>query len=157
VKQNESVVKKTIAIIGATDKMGTAVAKELVTGPYHLLLLGDDADCLDHLLGELNAIAPGTDAEVVHCMIDASWEADIIILAIPLCEENKIAVKIREVATGKTVISIADSDGEMTTQELKERLPYSKVIRALCAPLKEAPYVPVINGKPVSTFIGLLN
>ncbi|MBC8033655.1 MAG: hypothetical protein H7Y03_05880 [Chitinophagaceae bacterium] len=150
-------MKKTIAIIGADDKMGTAVAKELVTGPYHLLLLGSNVTCLGQLLNELQMIFPGTDAEVLHCFVDASWEADIIILATAFAVEDSLIARIREVATGKTVIVLVNDDEELAIGQLTERLSYSKVIRAVSAPLKEAPYIPVIDGKPVRVFIEMID
>lgn len=137
--------------------MGTAVAKELVTGPYRLLLMGNDvnkAACLEHLLAELKSIAPDAEVEVLDCLVDASWEADIIILVVAVCKEKEIAAMIKEVATGKLVIRIADA-GEEAEEELCTELPYSKVIKVRCEPLQEVPYVPVVDGMPVRAFIEL--
>lgn len=46
-----------------------------------------------------------SDAEVVTCLTDAGWEADILILTVPIPAENEIADKIMEVANQKIVIS----------------------------------------------------
>ncbi len=151
-------MKKTISIIGANDKMGTAVAKELVTGPYRLLLMGNEVDkaaCLEHLLTELKGIAPDAEVEVLDCLVDASWEADIIILVVAVCKEKEIAAMIKEVATGKLVIRITDAGEEAEAEELYTGLPYSKVIKVRCEPLQEVPYVPVVDGMPVRAFIEL--
>lgn len=46
-----------------------------------------------------------SDAEVVTCLTDAGWQADILILTVPILTENEMADKIKEVANQKIVIS----------------------------------------------------
>ena len=65
---------------------------------------------------------------------DACWEADIIISTVPCCEEKQLAEKIKQVATGKIVISLGGASVEGTARaesELQQLLPYSKVVRTL--------------------------
>ncbi|GAC1429585.1 MAG: hypothetical protein NVSMB7_06150 [Chitinophagaceae bacterium] len=64
----------------------------------------------------------------MQCCNDASWEADIIILAVD--KPMEIAPKIEEVATRKIVINIVS--GAYLLEELQEFLPFSKVINREC-------------------------
>src|SRR4051812_12633162 len=99
--------KKTIAILGATGNMGSAIARALSKNSrYRLLLMSRDEKKLVDLKLELEK--SGTEAYALSCVTEASWEADIIILATPYEAEKEIAQKIREVAVGKIVISISN-------------------------------------------------
>src|SRR6476661_2147006 len=100
--------KQTIAIIGATGNMGSAIAKAIAKGNNRLLLKGSRQDVLDTLVDDIKANNKGADVQAALCPTEAGWEADIIILAVPYQAEKEIAPKIREVANQKIVISIAN-------------------------------------------------
>src|SRR5688572_3856492 len=100
--------KQTIAIIGATGNMGSAIAKSLSKGNYRLLLLKDDKRDINGLVEEIKSINPNADVEPVDCSYNATWEADIIIAAVPYSADKDVADKIREVANQKIIISIAN-------------------------------------------------
>src|SRR5689334_5408244 len=106
---------KTIAIIGASGNMGSAIAKSLATSPYRLLLFGKEEKKLKGLLKEIKQAKGQATAEIHGCAADASWEADIIIAAVPYGAEKEIAQKIKQVATGKIVISISNPLNESYT------------------------------------------
>jgi predicted dinucleotide-binding enzyme len=127
--------KSTIAIIGATGRMGSMLAKGLAKGNNRLLLFARNGARLLDLAHAIRNENKTVDLDCVECAADASWEADIIILAVPFSEEHKIAAKIRAVATQKIVVSIsnpghhhaADQSGAEMLQDL---LPYSKIVKA---------------------------
>ena len=130
--------KKTIAIIGATDMMGTAIAKSLSKGNYRLLLFGHDHDKLQTLCDEIKYSVPTADVDCLGCVVDASWEADIIFSTLPAGAEKEIAAKIREVATQKIVIVLTSplesnkeqkSIGTSSAEELQKLLPHSKIVK----------------------------
>ncbi|MEO8765350.1 MAG: NAD(P)-binding domain-containing protein, partial [Ginsengibacter sp.] len=132
---------KTIAIIGATGKMGSAIAKSLSVSSNRILLFGKDSLKLTSLRHEIKAINPKADIEIIGCPTDACWEADIIIPAVQFSAEREVAEKIKSVATGKIVISITNPvnsthDGLLTgpatsaAEELQKLLPHSKVVKA---------------------------
>ena len=134
--------KQTIAVIGATDKMGSAIAKSLSVGNYRLLLYAKDLNTCKQLAAEILSKHLLADAEAMDCSMHASWEADMIIIAAPDSEYKEISVKIREVATQKIVISMADPlletyNGTITAPEntapedLQQLLPHSKVVKAV--------------------------
>ena len=156
--------KKTIAIIGASGNMGSAIATSLATSQYRLLLFGKEENKLKTILTEIKTANKSADAEVMACAADASWEADIIIAAVPFAAEKELAEKIRQVATGKIVISISNPLNETYTglvtdsntssaEELQKLLPYSKIIKAFNTTFAGDFSQPLIDGKTVDAFI----
>ncbi len=119
------ITKQTVAIIGATGKMGSAIARKLAKGNYRILLFGKREAALQELQAAIKSDCPYADIEPITCSYAASWEADIILLAVPFAAEKEIAEKIREVANQKIVISISSA-----AEELQQLLPHSKVIKA---------------------------
>lgn len=156
--------KQTIAIIGATGNMGSAISKSIAKGPYRLLLKSNKQEDLDALVEEIKSNNADVEIEAAVCPTDASWEADIIILAVPFNAEKEIAAKIKNVANQKIVISIANPlnetyNGLVTTpdssaaEELQKLLPNSKVIKAFNTTFAADFSTPVIDGKQVDAFI----
>ncbi len=156
--------KQTIAIIGAAGNMGTAISKSIAKGPYRLLLKGSKQGDLDALVKEIKSIHPGADVESAVCPAEASWEADIIILAVPFQAEQEIAEKIKEVANQKIVISISNplnatynglvtAPGTSAAETLQQLLPNSKVIKAFNTTFAADFSTPVIDGKQADAFI----
>lgn len=156
--------KQTIAIIGATGNMGSAIAKGLAKGNYRLLLKGSKQEELAALVNEINTKTPSADVVAMACPKDASWEADIIIAAVPYEAEKEVAEKIKEFANQKIVISISNPlnatyDGLVTAPDtsaaetLQKLLPHSKVIKAFNTTFAADFATPVIDGKQVDAFI----
>ena len=134
--------KQTIAVIGATGNMGSAIAKSLSVGNYRLLLHARDFNTCKQLAAEILAIHRLADAEAMDCSMNASWEADIIIIATPDSEYKEVSLRIREVATQKIVISIVDSLNDTYSgmlpapetngkEDMQQLLPHSKVVKAV--------------------------
>jgi NADPH-dependent F420 reductase len=158
------ITKQTVAIIGATGNMGSAISKSLAKGNYRLLLKANKKEKLEKLADEITQNNPSADVEAIACPAEASWEADIIVLAVPFGAEKEIAEKIKEVASQKIVISIANPLNETynglvtapdtsAAEELQRLLPNSKVIKAFNTTFAADFATPVINGKQVDAFI----
>ena len=100
-------LKQTIAIIGATESIGSTISKSLSKGNYRLLLMGEDEEALDAL--KTNLIASGANAEIESnsCAKEACWEADVIVIATTDELGEEVTDRIREVAIGKVVVSIS--------------------------------------------------
>jgi 8-hydroxy-5-deazaflavin:NADPH oxidoreductase len=156
--------KQTIAIIGAGGSMGSAIARSLAKGSYRLLLKGNNKEKLESLLDEIKQNEPGADVEIAECPVNAGWEADIIIAAVPYSAEKELAEKIKDVANQKIVISISNPlnssyDGLITdgntsaAEELQKLLPGSKVIKAFNTTFAADFSRPEIDGKLVDSFI----
>jgi 8-hydroxy-5-deazaflavin:NADPH oxidoreductase len=155
---------KTIAIIGATGNMGSALAKSLSVSSNRVLLFASDPGKLDLLQQEIRKLNSNADVQIISCPTEACWEADIIIPAIPFSAEKEVAEKIRKVSTGKIVISITNPlntgyDGLVTppgtsaAEELQKLLPHSKVIKALNTSFAADFANPIIDGKVADVFI----
>lgn len=156
--------KQTIAVIGASGNMGAAISGSLSKGNYRLLLYSKQDDKTSLLLKEIKNSNPDADVEIADCSMEASWEADIIILATPYEATREIAEKIKEVANQKIVISIANplnssynglvtAPGTSAAEELQELLPNSKVVKAFNTTFAADFSNPVIDGKQVDAFI----
>lgn len=156
--------KQTIAVIGASGNMGSAISKSLAKGNYRLLLFSNEKEKIEALVNEIKNNHAAADLEALECPTDASWEADVIILAVPFKAEKELAEKIREVANQKIVISIANplneaydglvtSPGTSAAEELQKLLPNSKVVKAFNTTFAADFSTPVINGKQVDSFI----
>ncbi|MDJ1482679.1 NAD(P)-binding domain-containing protein [Cytophagaceae bacterium YF14B1] len=156
--------KQTIAVIGATGNMGSAISRALSNANYRLLLFAKDQAKLQTLVEEIRKSNVVADIESVDCSVNASWEADIILLAVPYQAEKEIAEKIREVANQKVVVSISNPlntsfNGMVTepdtsaAEELQKQLPHSKVVKAFNTTFAADFSTPVIDGKQVDSFI----
>ena len=156
--------KKTIAIVGATENIGSAIATSLAKGNYHLILMSKDSEKLSKLKSNL---LKDEGKEIIasnDCMREACWEADIIIVATPYEAQREVAEKIREVATGKIVISITNplnkeyndvvtSPNTSAAEELQRLLPDSKVVTTFNTTFAADFISPVIDGKRMDAFI----
>jgi predicted dinucleotide-binding enzyme len=132
--------KKTIAVIGATGNVGSAIAKCLSSTSNRLLLMSNESDQLTKLISEIKLSLPSSDVEAVTSEKEASWEADIIVVATTSEEGKNIAELIRGVAIGKIVVSVsqpingylniaANPSNISAAEELQQLLPHSKVVK----------------------------
>ncbi|HWL00087.1 MAG TPA: NAD(P)-binding domain-containing protein [Parapedobacter sp.] len=156
--------KSTVAIIGSTGNMGAAIAKSLVKGRDRLLLFGRDEAKLNALHKDIHALNSEADVAAIGCSKDASWEADIVILAVPYAAEAAVAEEIKPYVTQKIVISISNPmnetfDGMVTpadssaAQELQKLLPDAQVVKAFNTTYAANFTEPVIAGKPADAFV----
>lgn len=156
--------KQTIAIIGAAGNMGTAIARGLAKGRYRLILCANDLNRIALLRQEFRAFDPSAEVVTMDCPITASWEADIIILAVPYSAESKLTSIIKDVANQKIVISISNPlnntfDGLVTApdssaaEELQKLLPHSKVVKAFNTVFEADFSTPVIDGRHIDAFV----
>ncbi len=156
--------KQTIAIIGATGNMGSALAKTLSKGNNRLLLFANNPEKVRVLVEEIKSSNKKADVEGIECPTNASWEADIIVMAVPYAAEKEIATRIKEVANQKVVISIANplnenynglvtSPDTSAAEELQKLLPNSKVVKAFNTVFATVFSTPVIDEKQVDVLI----
>lgn len=156
--------KQTIAVIGASGSMGAAISKSISKGNYRLLLSSREFNKVERLVDEIRSINASAEVEAIDCSVNASWEADIIIIAVPFLEEKWVAERIKEVANQKIVISISNPLNETYTglitdpdtsaaEELQKLLPNSKVIKAFNTTFAADFSNPIIDGKNIDAFI----
>lgn len=122
-------MKKTMAVIGATEPAGQVAVTQLASRPeLRFLLLSPDTSTLESLTQVLQERFPAAEIESMACTRDASWEADIILLTIPGAEEENIARLIREVVTGKIVIHVSENGAPSAI--LPALLPHSIILNS---------------------------
>jgi predicted dinucleotide-binding enzyme len=127
---------RTIAVIGAGGKTGAAIVRALASHQHRLLLMADEPGEVNLLKRDLERQSTAAELCVMECEREASWEADIIVVATPRSTQKRIAEKIREVATGKVVIAAFIPEASETNngslrcaaEELQILLPYSRVV-----------------------------
>jgi 8-hydroxy-5-deazaflavin:NADPH oxidoreductase len=157
-------MKQTIAIIGAGGTMGSGLAFTLAKAGHRVLLAGKTRSKLEDVQKKILASVPKADTDILDCSNEASWEADVIIPAVPYNEQTAIAEKIRNVVTGKIVISLvnplnATYDGLATpptssaAEELAALLPNAKVVKAFNTVFGADFYTPIIDGKTADCFV----
>ncbi|WP_224994733.1 NADPH-dependent F420 reductase [Cesiribacter sp. SM1] len=155
---------QTIAIIGASGNMGSAISKSLSKGNYRLLLCAREQDKVQAVVEEIRSSNPAAAVEAIDCSVEASWEADIIIVAVPYEAEKEVAQKIREVSNQKIVISISNPlnssyNGLVTApdtsaaEELQKSLPNAKVVKAFNTTFAADFSTPVIDGRQADAFV----
>lgn len=125
---------KSIAVIGVSEKRNLKVLQQL--SEHHQILLFDkNPTTLSEVYNSLLAKNRFASIEKMDCPIEASWEADIIILSDFCTNDSQIVQKIKEVATAKVVI-IMENDDEFTksiNQQLSYELvfPHSKIVEVI--------------------------
>lgn len=68
---------------------------------------------------------PSSEIEVIHCAIDASWEADWVLINLPMEDLEEISIKIKPYVTQKTVIVLVK---ESIKEQFQAWLPDSEII-----------------------------
>ncbi len=167
----ETPTKKTIAILGAKGRMGSGIAQSLVRAGYRVVLANDGekeptsfVDKLSSWVAKLRLRTPRADVRIVPSSREASWEADIILFALPYEVQAGVADKIKDVVTGKIVVSTTnplnkECDGLLTdsttsaAEELAQHLPHSKIVKAFNTIFATHIEKPTVAGKIVDVFV----
>jgi hypothetical protein len=141
-------MKQTVAVIVAGNSMGSAIAFSLAKAGYRTIVTSHDQKDLSPfipklllLIGRIGFEVPQADVGISFRARDASWEADIIIPIVPYEAQAAVASEIKDVVTGKIVISVVNPlndsfDGLLTpcatsaAEELANLLPRSTVVKA---------------------------
>ena len=155
--------KQVIAVIGASGKMGSALAKTLSKGNYRILLHSTKTNAVESLLHEIKSKNSSVDIEIVEDYVEIGREADAVILAVPYAAEKEVAEKIRSVVNQKVIISISNpydlypglltSPGISAAEELQKQLPNTKVIKAFNTVFANDFYQPIIHDQQLDCFI----
>ena len=125
--------KQTIAIAGAERKMGSLVTRKLLhLGQYRILILTEGGAPVS-LPQEWRMPNAGTGPEIVDCLKDGCWEADMIVLDIPVASIQEAADKIREVSTQKIIFVVSGDPEEAAdpAETWRNLLPNAKTVVAL--------------------------
>ena len=164
-------MKKTIAIIGVEGIMGPAMVHGFAKVGYRTLVTHYDEEGLADLTGKIPLLVskirleePHADIEVASSAREASWEADIVVPTVPYNLQAAVASRIKDVVTGKIVISAINPinetlDGLLTppttsaAEELARLLPHSKVVEAFNTIFAVNFDAPEFIGQAVDVFV----
>jgi 8-hydroxy-5-deazaflavin:NADPH oxidoreductase len=161
---NDMNTKQVVAVIGASGEMGYVIAKSIANGNYRIVLQSPDANQIRTIADNIKSRNPFVDLDVVDSALDACWEADIVVLAVPYAAEKEVVESIKQVTNQKIVISISnpinDAYNALTTiqytsaaEKLQEQLPHAKVIKAFNMLVASDFNQPVIDGQRTDCFI----
>ena len=155
--------KQVIAVIGASGKMGSALAKTLSKGNYRILLHSSQTNKVECLLHEIKNNNSSADIDIVDDYVEIGWEADAVILAVPYAAENVVAENMKSVVNQKIIISVSNPlnghyDGLLTknisaAEELQQQLPNANVIKAFNTVFVDDFYQPVVHDQQLDCFI----
>lgn len=82
-------------------------------------------DCGQQLSEWASPVEPTTEVEIIQCAVDASWEADVVLINVPAADLEEICIKIKPYVTQKTVIALVkDSKKEL----IQNWLPDTEII-----------------------------
>lgn len=120
--------KRTLAIIGAATAVGSLIAKSIVAH-YRLLLMDTTQPLLVLLQAEIQSINKTAEVDILPCCKNASWEADIIVVADDGEGLDELALKMNEVSNCKTVLHFTSRQDDIN--KLQQLLPNAQVVGIL--------------------------
>ena len=124
--------KQTIAILGANTAEGILIATGLAKSTHKILLwANNDLADAQWMVIDIQKHFPGADIEAVSCNVDASWEADIIIAAVPFQDLGPICESIKEVSTRKILVHISEAAHEAASLLCARILPHTKLVNVI--------------------------
>jgi hypothetical protein len=122
-----------IAIFGATEKYAPVIAESLAADCFNqILLLSDQKKELLALHDRILKNNLSANLEIIDCASEASWQADIIILAVCSDIQKLISERIVGFVTRKILIAFVDSEDDLVnlskSNVLQDLLPHTHVI-----------------------------
>ncbi|WP_291402572.1 hypothetical protein [Daejeonella sp.] len=123
---------KTIAILGATEKYASALAEGLASDCNRLLLFSDQQAELLALRENILQKNPNVSIEITDCASEASWQADIVVLAVCIDLQRLMSGSIADFVTQKTLLAFVSSKDDVsnlfTSNVLQQLLPHTHVV-----------------------------
>ena len=89
-------VKRTVAIVGADKEKGIIIDLILPACNYRLLRLFNEAAIINKVGVDTKKCLTDAEIELITCMKDGCWEANIILLAINSEAQREVVEKIRD-------------------------------------------------------------
>lgn len=128
--------KETIALVGNANEICAELVHKLAGECYRLLLITEDDHQLRGVVDQVQEQWSDAEIEIIHCVKEGCWEADIIVLLGEVDYEGIFINRIREVSTQKIVVGISVKNfnakaSSVETGDLKSLLPHSKIVQLI--------------------------
>jgi len=125
-------IRDTIAIVASDDEKALEVADAVWLNNQRVLLVAKYPGQMMQALQTIQDEYPLAEVEVMDCMKEGCWEADLILLNIEEEDVVPVASLIREVAVQKPVVRLIwDSDATAKMIRLQQLMTHAKVVVAL--------------------------
>ncbi|MFL5770154.1 MAG: NADPH-dependent F420 reductase [Chloroflexota bacterium] len=141
-----------VAIIG-TGNVGRALTGSFTRAGHDVTLAAAHPEHAEEAARELGATAAESSA-------DAVANADLVVLAVPATALNSVANEIGDDLAGKVVIDVSNRPtpdpagaGTSIAEELQDRLPDSRVVKAFNTLFASRQADPVVAGVPADGFV----
>jgi len=141
-----------VAIIGAGN-VGQALSTSFSRAGHDVTVAAKHAGHARDVAASAGASAAGSNA-------DAISDADVVVLAVPAAELETIATELGDELAGKVVVDVANrptpdpaGPGTSIAEELQDRLPRSKVIKAFNTLFASRQAEPLVAGVPADGFV----
>lgn len=128
--------KETIALVVNAKEVCAELIRGIVVAQFRLLLVTENEPLLNSVVVDIREGHPDADIEIIPCVKEGCWEADIIVLVGEDDYKDSLIKRISEVSTQKIVVGISmenlNANGSSTEMgDLKLQLPHSKIVQLI--------------------------
>jgi hypothetical protein len=139
-----------IAVIGVGN-VGSVLADKLSGAGHDVAVAASSA-------GSAEQAAEGMDCSPAASPAEAARDADVVVLAVPADAMGEISAEIEAHVDGKPVIDVSNGpksvgDGGSLAEELQQRLPNARVVKAFNTAFASRMADPVENSQPLDGFL----
>lgn len=128
--------KETIALVVNSRVVCDELIRAIAVAQYRLLLVAENEPLIKSVVADIREGHPNADIEIISCVKEGCWEADIIVLIGEDEDKDSLIKRIREVSTQKIVVGIFiemsnANRSSIETGDLKLLLPHSKIVQLI--------------------------
>jgi predicted dinucleotide-binding enzyme len=131
--------------------VGSTLARKLEEAGHDVVVAASSAESAEQA-------ARGLDCEPASNPAEAAQKAEAVILAVPADSLDEVAGEIRQHVGGKPVVDVSNGpqavqEGRSLAEELQEKLPEAKVVKAFNTAFAGRMAEPGVNGETLDGFV----